>query len=286
MTGAVKTTKPITTAIVPYFGCARMMAAEVGKLLLGSRWVGIPFAGAMPEVLEVDAHTIVANDLHRHVVNLARVMAHPTSGPKLYRMLRRVPFCEDALDRSQAWLKMHDWPAPEDEYDLDAAFHYFIACWMGRSGKAGTADEFNGGVSVRWNCNGGDSNARYRSAVKSLIAWRRVLQKVNVVSMDCFDFLAKCEDLDRYAIYCDPPFPGPGAKYRHRFSEDDHRRLAHRLAEFRRAMVVCRFYRHPLIEELYPAGLWQWHEFTGRKQSNGDAPEVLLTNDAKGRLFA
>jgi hypothetical protein len=81
-------------------------------------------------------------------------------------------------------------------------------------------------------------------------------------------------------------FPARARSIGTRFSEDDHRRLAHRLAEFRRAMVVCRFYRHPLIEELYPAGLWQWHEFTGRKQSNGDAPEVLLTNDAKGRLFA
>jgi hypothetical protein len=58
-----------------------------------------------------------------------------------------------------------------------------------------------------------------------------------------------------------------------------------RLAEFTRARVVCRFYDHPLIRELYPTGQWTWHEFSGRKQSNAAAPEVLLTNDKQRSLF-
>jgi hypothetical protein len=45
------------------------------------------------------------------------------------------------------------------------------------------------------------------------------------------------------------------------------------------ARVVCRFYDHPLVRELYPEQRWTWrHLAGGRKQTNGDAPEVLLLN--------
>ena len=77
----------------------------------------------------------------------------------------------------------------------------------------------------------------------------------------------------------DPPFPGPGAKYRHKFSEFDQLRLAKTLAGFTAAKVVCRFYDHPSIRDLYSEAHWAWKYLTGRKQTNADAPEVLLTND-------
>jgi len=276
---------PTTTAIAPWFGCARMMAEEVGNLLKGCRWVGIPFAGGMPEVLKIDAPTIVVSDLHRHVINLANVMKDRFWGARLYRSLRRLPFHPEVLAESQTWCKKYtDRPAKMGR-DMAAAFHYFVTCWMGCSGKSGIMDEFNGGISVRWNISGGDSAVRYHSAVRSIIAWRRVLRRCTLVVMDCFDFLDACQDEARHGIYCDPPFPGPGAKYRHTFTETDHRQLAMRLAEFTRARVVCRFYDHPLIRELYPTGQWTWHEFSGRKQSNAAAPEVLLTNDKQRSLF-
>ena len=274
-----------TTAIAPWFGCARMLAARVGELLKGCRWVGIPFAGGMPEVAHIDAPTIVVGDVHRHVINLAQCLRHPLHGPQLYRRLRRVPYCEEALDASQDWCRRHnERPGRGDgPCDQEAAYHYFVACWMGRSGKSGIANEFNGGISVRWNAHGGDSNTRYRSAVASLHAWRQILQRCNLVVEDCFDFLAKCQDESGHGIYCDPPFPDCGAKYRHSFSEADHRRLAEVLSGFQRARVVCRFYDHPLVRSLYPEGRWTWHRFTGRKQSNAVASEVLLVNEGQTR---
>ena len=36
------------------------------------------------------------------------------------------------------------------------------------------------------------------------------------------------------------------------------------------------------IRELYPTGRWKWHEFPGRKQSNAEAPEVLITRGSDG----
>jgi hypothetical protein len=59
---------------------------------------------------------------------------------------------------------------------------------------------------------------------------------------------------------------------------NDH--LAERLTAFRSALVVCRFYDHPLIRKLYPPGgkHWRWEFFEGRRQTNDSGPEVLITN--------
>lgn len=181
----------------------------------------------MPEVAEIDARTIVVGDVHRHVVNLAMVMADTTLGPKLYRRLRRLPFHPEVLLGAQE--RCGDWEASSHVNGmlcLPWAVDYFVACWMGRSANAGTTREFDGGLPVRWNANGGDSNTRYRAAVASLNAWRRILRRCNFVTMDCFDFLAKCDDEPGHGVYCDPPFPDCGAKYRHSFTTDQHRRLA------------------------------------------------------------
>lgn len=281
---------PKTTALAPWFGCARMVAAEVGQLLSGCRWVGIPFAGAMPELLHITANTIVVSDVHRHVINLAMCLADERIGPKMYRHLRRMPLSEEVLDDAQQWLKIEEPPGRMPDYD--AAVRYFTAVWMGRSGKSGTNDEFNGGVSVRWNCSGGDSAVRYHSAVKSIVGWRRILRRCTIVCQDCFEFLDNVQDADDHAVYCDPPFPGPGAKYKHTFSDQDHVRLTERLSEFTRARVVCRFYDHPLIRELYPQDHWTWRRLAGRDQTNQTKPEVLLLNGPSyvaagrdGRLF-
>lgn len=43
--------------------------------------------------------------------------------------------------------------------------------------------------------------------------------------------------------------------------------------------VVCRFYEHPMVRELYPEPRWVYHAVEGgKKQSNGAAPELLITN--------
>lgn len=263
------------TALAPWFGSARMIAPHVGQELAGCKWVGVPFAGGMTELLCIDAPSIVVSDLHRHVINLALTVQHEVYGRTLRRKLRETPFHPDAMARSQAYCKEYN---PIHQPDLTAAYHYFCCCWMGRSHKSGIDDEFNGGVSIRWNGNGGDSNTRYRSAIRSLVRWQQVMRRCNFSVMDCFEFLARCEDAPRHGIYCDPPFPEVGDRYRHQFTEANHRRLAVTLSHFKETRVVCRFYRHELIEELYPECNWTWRRLVGRKQSNAEAPEVLVIN--------
>lgn len=242
------------------------------------------------ELAHIEARTIVANDLHRHLINLARVVAHPTYGAALYRRLRRSLFHPEALKAAQFNLMRLQSPtyylAENDERDsitptarLEWAEAYFIVCWMGRSGVAGTDAELRGGLALRWDAGGGDSAVRYRSATRAILDWRRVFARCTFSCMDAFDFLEKCKDRVGHGVYADAPWPDDGDNYLHKFTDKDQRRLATRLASFTAARVVVRYGDHPMIRELYPRDVWTWHELDGRTSANKAKGEVLLVRN-------
>lgn len=279
--------KPKITALAPWFGSNRMLAHEVGAELAGCKWVGVPFAGGMTELLHIPkGATALVNDLHQHVIHLAMVVKSPELGPKLYRRLRRTPFHPYVLEMAQRFCATYDPPIGADWFVRDAdarlnyAESYFISVWMGRSARAGDRTEFTGAPCIRWTGNGGSSATRFRSAATSLRDWRKVLHRCDFTSIDALKFVNECNDAAGNAIYCDPPFPGPGDKYRHKFSKEQHESLSLLLGTFKQTRVVCRFYDHPLIRELYPEGdLWTWRHLKGRDQANnGEKPEVLIIN--------
>lgn len=284
-----------TTALAPWYGAARMIARYVGQELFGCRWVGVPFAGGMTELLYLDAPTIMASDLHRHIVNLASVVACDNARRRLICNLNALPFHPDTLRFAQQYCLEREragWKLDNAETEADElwALNFFVCAWMGRNGKAGTKTEFNGGMSVRWEDGGGDSCVRFRSAARSLAGWRNVLRRCTFHVLDCFAFLDKCKDQDGIGLYLDPPFPGPGDDYRHAFSTQQHERLAARLREFRAARVVCRFYDAPLIRALYDEEHWIYRALKGRDQANAVKPEVLILNgpsraDSNATLF-
>lgn len=260
--------------LAPWYGGNRMLAAEVGKALAGCEWVGIPFAGGMAEIPLIRARTIVANDLHRGVMSLAAYVREDCEG--LQQVLRTLLFHPDTLLEAQEILRAEGF-----ESTNRVAIAYFVCAWMTRSGSAGTDAELTSKVALRWEAGGGDSAKRYQSAIDSLGAWAVELRRCTFSMLDCFEFFDKCKDRERHGIYCDPPFPGPGDKYTHKFDEGRHRRLAERLSQFRHVRVVCRFYDHPLIRELYPEGDWKWLRFTGRNQANNATPEVLVVREQR-----
>ncbi len=264
-------------AIVPAFGSNRTLAKHVGAALDGCSWVGIPFAGGMSELLYITARTLLVADKHRHVINLASVLGHPVHGPQLYRRLRRKILHPAELRPAQLFCVNRP---PFTIPDLHAAENYFVASWMGRSAKALTDGEFKGRLCLRWDAGGGDSTVRYQSAVSSLRAWRKVLQRASFAVLDVRDFAAKVKDRKGHGVYVDPPFMGPGDAYKHKFSAADHRWLAEWLAGFKNTRAVCRFYDIPQIRSLYPESRWEWRSFDGRKQTNATAPEVLLVSRA------
>ncbi len=282
--------------LLPYFGGNRTNAATVGELLKGCRWVGIPFAGGMPELLHIDAPSIVVSDLHLHVVNLARTLKHAGErvdglGGWLADQLDSTPFHPLELRAAQEWCRKQTESDHHRRHRFETmvlnggycgktAFAYFVTQWMGRSGQAGTDKEFSGNLSVRWNANGGDSNKRYRSAIEGIAAFQSVVQRCNFVCQDCFEFLANVQDVDGHGVYCDPPWPDAGAAYTH--SVDDrtfHAKLCNELTAFRNARVVIRYGDHPLIRELYDDSRhWTIHEVAGRTQGGNTQAELLIVN--------
>jgi DNA adenine methylase len=282
---------PKVSAVAPWYGSNRMLAEHVGRELRGCNWVGVPFAGGMSELPYIQARTLQVNDLHRHVVALARVVSDPVLKDELVRRVEALPFHPDVLKAAQARMSglgfrpiqaagLFGVAEPFETSELDCAVDYFVCAWMPRHGSGGTASEFRVGQSVRWNAGGGDSCAHYRGAVESIEAWHHVLKRANFTVMDAFDFLNRCKDEDGVGIYSDAPWPDAGDQYAHKFTDAQQFGLATVLSSFSRARVVVRFGDHPRIRELYPRPRWTWVELGGRTQTNAAARDVLIINGA------
>ena len=265
-----------------------MGSSEVGAELAGLKWVGVMTCGGMSELWSIEAPTILVNDKHQNIINLAKVARDSALGPMLQSRLesRLLHPVEHSESQRRAAV------GPQCDLDIDAAESYFVAVWMGRSARAGMSSELTGGPCIRWTGNGGSSATRYRSAIDMLTEFRGIARRCDFVCMELTDYLDRVDDRDEHGLYGDLPFPKEGLKYLHnpgRKNETEwHRRVAEKLGSLRNCRVVMRFYDHPLIRELYPEPQWTWRFLKGRDQANGEKPEVLLINGpskVSGNLF-
>ena len=265
------------TALAPWFGSNRTNAAIPAEYLDGCNWIGVPFAGGMCEVPHFKAATLVINDLHKNLINLAKCVRDKLDLEQLKCQLNNTIFHPLELKASQEYLKHRTNPSGY----RDAAY-YFISIWMGRGGNAGTNDELSGNLPVRWNGNGGDSCKRFRSAVESLDKWHEVFQRANFTVMDAFKFLDQAKDLPNNGLYCDPPWPDAGAEYTFGFTEQDQEKLARRLLQFESCKIVVRLNDHQLTRRLYSEADWNWRHVESRNQANNEVREVYLMRNFNG----
>lgn len=277
------------TALAPWYGAKRSMAAEIVAALGKHRAYWEPFCGSMAVLLgkPVSSHETV-NDLHGDITNLAWVL-QSDEWTKLYDRCARSIVCEGLLAAATKRLKE---PCPELP-DWDRAYWFFIKSWWIRNGVTGT-DRAGDGLAVRFTSGGGHGGIRFRSATESMADWHDRLRSVIVLRRDAFAVIEAISDQHGTALYVDPPYLAKGAKYAHDLEPEDHRRLAELLRRFVRARVVVSYYHHPLLAELYPG--WRQIDCTRTKalvsqgQRDGKnkavAPEVLLVNDRDGGLFS
>lgn len=271
-------------SLAPWFGAKRTIAGSIVEVLGPHKSYWEPFCGSMAVLLSKPLSRCEAvNDLHADLVNLARVIKCPTLGPKFYRQLRRTLFSEALFRESHAVISepFHLEVTP----DLERAAHYFLVSWQGMNGVAGTPTTSTG-FARRFSSLGGDGGIRWRGAVNSIPAWRKRLERVQVLSGDGLELCRKIEDRDGTVIYCDPPYIVKGAKYLHDFAADDHEQLAETLRRFERTRVVVSYYDHPKLEQLYPGWSRVHLEVTkslvnqGKRDQAGAVAvtEVLLCN--------
>ena len=85
---------------------------------------------------EPSKHEVVC-DLHGALTNLAWVVQREDLAVKLFNELQRVLYDDRLYQLSKRWLEHFDGhygPGEEPPPDLEWAYHYFIASWMGRKG--------------------------------------------------------------------------------------------------------------------------------------------------------
>jgi len=275
------------------------MAPRVVEVLGPHRAYFEPFAGSMAVLLaKPPSQQETVNDLHGHLINLARTLADPHTCEQLYARAARTLCSTDLYWQSVEWLE--ELPPALVLDNPEAAYHFLVVSWMGRNGSAGCVrTKFS--PSVRFTPRGGSSSTRWRSAVESIPEWHERLRSVSILNMDGFDLIEKIADTEGVAIYADPPYlratrgSGGGSGYLHDFSEesspmfgseDDHGRLASLLGRFQQARVVVSYYDHPRLRQLYDG--WRVIECTRQKNlhvqnrrgpGRCDAPEILLVND-------
>lgn len=278
----------IIKALAPWFGGCRAIADRIGPELGQLGWCGVLFAGGMPELPHIRTQAGVATDLHRHIINLARVVADDVLLCRMIRRVDRLLFHTDVLAACQQRCLSREYEAKGGLFALGAAASgapdiewtadYFVACWMGRGGYSGRGGELTQSIAVRYTSSGGSSAKRWRSAVESLPAWGKVLSRWQFVCDDAFDLVERLRPQAKAGIYADPPWVGAGDEYTHRFTTEKHIRLAKELTRLSDGgyRVVIRYGDDPLIRELYPADRWTWVEQSTLNQLGNDVAEVLI----------
>ncbi|KKK94505.1 hypothetical protein LCGC14_2682230, partial [marine sediment metagenome] len=153
------------------------------------------------------------NDLHRDLVNLAKVIQDKELGSQLYDKLCRTLYAEDFFrEAKERWISF-----PKNIHcdpDILRAYDYFVSSWMGMNGVSGT-ERCNYQFAVRWCRGGGHGARRWQSVVDSMPAWHKRLRNVVIIQRDAFEVLGNIKDQEGVAVYCDPPYFDKSDKYVH-----------------------------------------------------------------------
>ena len=236
-------------AILPYFGGKRNMAATIVEQLGSHRVYWEPFCGSLAVIMaKSPCEMETVNDLNGDLINLAKVIQDRNLAPQLYDKLSRTLCAEQFFRESkERWISAE---GSNGQPDMDRAYDFFVASWMGLNGASGTK-RCNYQFALRWWAGGGHGAKRWMSVVESLPAWHQRLQNVLVIQRDAFGVLDNIKDDTGTAIYCDPPYFVSGSKYVHNFKDGDHERLAQALQRFKRTRVIVSYYDHPKLAALY-----------------------------------
>jgi DNA adenine methylase len=272
------------SALAPWYGSKRTLAPRIVVELGPHRVYWEPFCGSCAVLFCKDRATYeTVNDLHKDLINLARVVQDPEKSLELYARVKRTLFHEDMLPMAKERLGSEcDAFCP----NVERAYLYLVFSWMGLNGVSGTPLSRTGTFAVRYSGKGGNGATRWASVGESIPDWHDRLVGVQILSRDAFGIIPQIDDADGTAVYIDPPYLTKGSRYVHDFVPADHARLAEQLRRFKRARVVVSYYDHPSLVDLYRGwtvahcAVAKSMVNSGKRDQGGrtEAPEVLLLN--------
>lgn len=240
-------------SIAPWFGGKRKIASQIIYFFGEHRVYWEPFCGSMAVLmLKPPCEMETVNDLHGDLINLARVIQDKELGFQLYDKLSRTLYVEELWREAKERWKLIDlnYLISMADPNIDRAYDYFVASWMGINGVSGT-ERCNYQFALRWCAGGGQGARRWRSVINSMPAWHKRLQNVVIVNRDGFEILENIKDDSDTVIYCDPPYFDKSDKYVHDFTAAQHEQLSQLLKRFIKARVVVSYYDDPKLESLY-----------------------------------
>lgn len=240
-------------------------------------------------------YTEIYNDLDGEVVNVFRVLQHPTKAARLEKLLRLTPYSRQEFVLSYLPTRSE---VERARRTIIRSFMGFGSDSIGRM-KASRAG-FNTRISsvmkngFRWNSNrsGTGPASDWTHYPQHIRAFTERLRGVVIEQRDALTIIEKMDCPDTLH-YVDPPYPMSTRKtskgsssvqhrYRHEYADPDHKRLAECLRELG-GMVVVSSYPSPMYEKCFRGWkrvAWTGGQFCSQNTGPRERTEVVWLNKA------
>jgi len=265
-------------SFVRYVGGKHRIAPHIAERLhaTGRTCLVDVFGGSGAVTMNAGFKKRVYNDADGDLVNLFRVVANPEMRPQC---LKR---CKWTIPSRQMFQFDHE------VYKRGGLSFRNVSCPIDRALKTYYRLSFCFGGKMR--SGGFQISPCDREPIKEVSRWNNMLRRMTTIGefwrntaienlhyQDAIRIYGQYKDV---VIFCDPPYMGTENYYSTEFGTADHVFLAEQLATTP-APVVCTYYDHPMLRELYPDNRWDYHPVQATKNSSNqwgnDQPKQKVT---------
>jgi len=262
-------------SFIPYIGGKHRIAKRLAVYLheTGADTLVDVFGGSGAVVLNAGFEKRVYNEVDGDLVNLFRVVADCTARHLLLQALRwRPPSRRIYAEDSEKYIRNRfSFSYLTDRVDRAAATFYRHQFAFGGKVRSG-------GLSVSTTDREGIKEiVRYRNTLRRLVAVGEFFRSTFIEELDFTDCISIYGNKSNVVLFIDPPYVSTEWYYS-QGGKFPHYMLAQQLTECH-AAVVCTYYDHPMIRELYPEDLWRWESIQATKNSAFRKGNKTVTNE-------
>lgn len=257
----VNTGRPIS--FIRYVGSKISLSKQLAGRLqaTGSQTLVDVFGGSASVLLNSGFIKRVWNDKNGDLVNLFRVMADEYLRGKLFFRLSNLPLCRQVfeddyhvfLEGGYSFARIKD---PVER--ARATFYRQSLCFGGKQTTGGFQISTLDRTHIK-------ELSKYRNVLKAFDKFGRFFRDTIIEHMDATDLVQTYSRMRGIVFFVDPPYPGCREDYyATRFPIFEHTFLAEAL-RISPHPVICTFYDHPIVRDLYPEDVWEYEVVQGRK---------------------
>jgi DNA adenine methylase len=252
-------------SVIPYIGGKHRIAGRLAEYLraTGADTLVDVFGGSAAVLLNSGFKKRIYNDISGDLVCLFRVLADSCSRGSLLKRLRWMPASRQVWNELSRGYVAHLFSFGYFADPIERAAATFFRHQFSFGGKGRS-----GGLSISTlDRHGIKEIVRYQGALRRMARLGKFFHNTMIENLDYADCVSLYGIKSNCVLFIDPPYVGTECYYPgRRFSQGDHVFLANQLAGCK-AAVVCTYYDHPLIRDLYPSPMWRWENIVATKNS-------------------